>query len=75
MKECAKHAREEDVDAKVRNSCPDDDSLILQLLAFVHMKIVLIHAIVKMFTSNQFPSFSNFIQQNGDGSINKVTTI
>ena len=62
MKECAKHAREEDIDAKVRrNFFPHDDSLTLQL--------VLIHA-EYMFTSNLFPSKS-ITQPNGDGS--KVT--
>ena len=45
MKECAKHAREEDVDAKVRKNRPDDDSLILHLSAFVLMNIVLIYTV------------------------------
>ena len=62
VKRCARHAREEDVDAKVGKISPlEENSKILQLPAFTH-----IHSY-----TNQFAFFSN-LTQNGDGS--KVTS-
>ena len=56
VKECAKHAREEDIDAKVRRS--------LQMMVLTSFRLQLLsHGDCADNTSNQFPCFSKFKYQ------------